>query len=159
MALLDKYRLRMAMYFILIAVVVLLFFKRTSPLHASAEQLAVQTTLNVINRAIVIKAYLKTSQYDTKIRLQGKNPVGLLIEPMSNYQGVIENVNQLNPGYWGFLDADKALVYSVKNKSFFKGSLGPYIKLWISQKRNRMYLKQNNYQWCQIKRHWGCGKW
>jgi hypothetical protein len=158
-ALLDRARLRMLVYFIVIALLLVLFFNRTSPLNASAEQLTTQTTINIIKRALVIGAYLKKQNGKSQPKFSGKNPVGLLIEPMLDYQGLVVNKKQLKPGFWAYDTHENILLYRVKNSRFFKSGQGPYISLAIIKKGNQQLVKISKHMWCQKKRHWGCAKW
>jgi len=113
-------RLELALMITVIALLIAIAINRTSVLFVEAERLSVDMTLDGLRNGLTYYTAerMMLGQMRQLAKLDGANPVGLVISAPKGYRGVLRpgQGQQLKPGDWYFDPGRGVLVYRVVNR-------------------------------------------
>lgn len=112
---------------VVVALVVFLFIAAVEnllPLRADAERATVATTIGSLRSALGMESIRRVMAPDGAPldAMTGVNPMEWLAVKPSTYSGVIDSVDDLPRGHWGFEAASGTLFYRVRYPEYFEGS-------------------------------------
>ncbi|HEX7047364.1 MAG TPA: hypothetical protein VF275_07320 [Gammaproteobacteria bacterium] len=110
---------------VVVALVVFLFIAAVEnllPLRAEAERATVAATIGSLQSALGMESIRRVMARDdeTLNTMAGANPMEWLAVKPSTYSGVIDSVDDVARGHWGFL-ANGTLFYRVRYPEYFEG--------------------------------------
>ena len=98
---------------------------RLLPLRGDAEAAHVATVIGSLRSALglTLAEYVLRGQYADLPTLDGSNPLKLLQDPPERYLGVVaqQDIDQVPPGYWYFVDEAGLLGYRVRFPAYLVG--------------------------------------
>lgn len=102
---------------------------RLLALRAEAERVSVLQMEGVLESALGIQlaSYIARGDFAGVAKLQGTNPMDLLMQPPANYLGALQHPDpaRIDGGLWYFDTATHTLVYRVHSADYFHDDLGP----------------------------------
>jgi len=117
-------RLELALMITVIALLITIAINRTSVLFVEAERLSVDMTLNSLRNGIIYYTAERMMQGQMRqlAKLDGANPVGLVIVAPKGYRGALKpgQAQKLKPGDWYFDTVRGVLVYLVVNRDHLR---------------------------------------
>lgn len=112
---------------LVISVLGLFALNRYQKLLVDVERTSMEHDLGVMRSAIGMQVadHFVAGNLAGLKQLVGSNPMDLLAEKPNNYLGVMtpEETNELSNGSWYFDQRQQALIYLVRNQSFFETTL------------------------------------
>jgi len=119
--------LELVVVIIVISILLVVAVSRLLVLQVDAERVAMETVAGTLRSAIGMKVAESIVRQDIRGlgTLEGSNPMDRLAELPPNYLGVLDGPDPktLEDGNWYFDARSRALVYLVRNKTFFEGGL------------------------------------
>jgi len=117
--------LELVVVVVIIAFLMVIAISRLLALQVDAERVAMESVLGTLRSAIGMKVAHHIVQNDIRgLRsLVGSNPMDRLAETPHNYLGALNGVDPLSleDGNWYYDQSGRALVYLVRNKTYFSG--------------------------------------
>lgn len=116
--------LELVIVIVIISVLMVLAISRLLAVMADAERVTMETVAGTLRSAIGMKiaeSIVKSRTAELAV-LEGSNPMALLAETPQNYLGELDGADpaRLEDGNWYFDRRDKALVYLVRHKAYFR---------------------------------------
>lgn len=151
---LEIHRFQVAVVILLIVSLVWVLMGYFRLLKAEAEQRVVTLNIQSIERLFSAQIILHQHQFNKLEPWYQQQPrylhsVGL------NYT-LIDDVNTLAEGHWGYHVKTHAIIYHVASKEFFKSSDGRAFIVLKAVKQKGLRLKKNHFKWCANKHFYGC---